>query len=128
VAVQEQQAVAAAASQGEGDAEQDGAVAAEHDGERALVEHRADGVGEPGRVVAQTVGVEQARAGVDVRVEGRDGQSGPAPSTQPLGEPGREQGPGQGLDPGGVQAEVGGRLDDHTGLHLGPPSGTTGTR
>jgi hypothetical protein len=37
-----------------------------HDG---VVEDVADGVGELGRVVAQTVGVEQARAGIDCRVE-----------------------------------------------------------
>jgi hypothetical protein len=59
VVVEEQQAVAAAASEGEADAEQDGAVAAEHDREGALIEDGADGVGEPGRVVAETVGVEQ---------------------------------------------------------------------
>jgi hypothetical protein len=64
-------------SEGEGDAEQDGAIAAEHDRERALVEDGADGVGELGRMVAQTVGVEQARAGIDCRVGRRDGQPGP---------------------------------------------------
>jgi hypothetical protein len=60
-------------------------------------------------------------------VERRDGQPGAAPGAQPLGEPGREQGLGQALDPGGAQAQVGGRLDDHTGRHLGPPTGTTDT-
>ena len=104
VAVQEQQAVAAAASEGEADAEQDGAVAAEHDREGALVEDGADGVGEPGRVVAQAVGVEQARAGIDARVERREGQPGSALGAEPLGESGRQEGLGQGLDPGSAQA------------------------
>jgi hypothetical protein len=52
VPVQEQQPGAAPASQGERDAEQDGAVAAEHDREPAPVEGRTDDVGQPGRVLA----------------------------------------------------------------------------
>src|SRR4029453_4438386 len=82
---------------------------------------------ELGCVVAQPVGVEQARAGVDRRVEGRGTQPGSMPGADPLGEPAREPGPGQALDPGGAQAQVGGRLDDPTGRHLGPPPGTTDT-
>jgi hypothetical protein len=78
-------------------------------------------------VVAETVGVEQAGVGIDARVERRDGQPGSAPGTQPLGEPGREQGLGQGLDPGSAQPQMGGRFDDRTGWHLGPPTGTTDT-
>jgi hypothetical protein len=45
----------------------DDAVTAEHDGERALVEDGVDSVGEPSRMVAQAVGVEQARAASIVR-------------------------------------------------------------
>ena len=96
-------------------------------GNAPLVEDDADGVSELGRVVAQPVGIEQAGGGVDGRVEGRGSQPGAAPGAQPLGEPGREQGFGQALDPGGAQAQVGGRLDDHTGRHLRPPTGTTDT-
>jgi hypothetical protein len=55
-------------------------------------------------VVAQAVGVEQAGAGIDARVERRDGQPGSASGAEPLGEPGREEGLGQGLDPAGGQA------------------------
>ena len=102
MAVEEQQAEAAAAAEGEGDAEQDGAVAAEHDRERAMVEHRTDGVGQPGRVVAQAVGVEQPGPGIDLGVEGGCGQPLRGSGAEPLGQPGVEQRPGERLDPRGA--------------------------
>jgi hypothetical protein len=123
VPVQEQQAVAGAAPQRQGDAEQDGAVAAEHDRDCLGVDGGAEGVGQRDGVVAQPVRVEQTRGRVDLGVEGRGGQPRPGPGAQPLGQAGGEQGLGEPLDPRGAQAEVGGRLDDGVGGH-----GTPGAR
>jgi hypothetical protein len=91
VSVEEQQAVAAAASERERVPEQDAAIAAEHDRKRTVVQDSADRVREAGGVVAQTARVEHARLGVDPPVEGRSGQPLPAPGSEPLGEPYREQ-------------------------------------
>jgi hypothetical protein len=100
VPVQEQQAVAGAAPQHQGDAEQDGAVAAEHDRDCLGVEGGAEGVGERDGVVAQPLRVEQTCRRVDLGVEGRGGQPRPGPGAQPRGQAGGEQGLGEPLDPG----------------------------
>ena len=68
-------------------------------------------------MVAQAVRVEQARPGIDLRVEGRGGQSGPAAGAKQLGEPGREESIRQRLDPLGAQPEMGRRLYNHERRH-----------
>jgi hypothetical protein len=67
-----------------------------------MVEDRTDGVGQPGRVVAQAVGVEQPGPGIDLGLEGGGGQALPGSGAEPLGQPGVEQRPGERLDPRGA--------------------------
>jgi hypothetical protein len=91
VPVEEQQAIASAASEREHDSEEDAAVATEHDREQAVVENRSDGVGKTWRVVVQTAHVEDAGLGIDRRIERGRGEPVTPPDTEPLGEARCEQ-------------------------------------
>ena len=113
VPVDEQQPVAAASAEGQQVAEQDRAVAAEHDRDVAPVEHLTGRRGEQMRVVAKPRRVEHAGVGVTRPVVGQRTHASATTGPEPVGEAGRQQRLRKPLDAAGEEPERRRRLDDH---------------
>ena len=99
--VEEQQAEATAPIQRQQVAEQDRAVAAEHDRHLAAVEHVAGRVGQLMGVVTQPRRVEQPGGSVTPRVVGRGHDASCPARVERAREPGIEQRVGKALDTAG---------------------------
>jgi hypothetical protein len=92
--------VAGAAPQHEGDAEQDGAVAAEHDRDCLGVEGGAEGVGQRDGVVAQPLRVEQTCRRVDLGSKGGAASRGPGRAPSRAARPAASRASGSRSTPG----------------------------
>ncbi len=126
VAVEEQQAVASAAFQGEEVAEQDRAVTAEDHGKAAPVENTADRVGQAGGVLRDTGRVEDPGGRVPLGIVSRRLDPAGPRRPQAVLQPRVEQSRRQVLDTGWAQPQYGRCLDDRQLLHAGTLSSAVG--
>src|SRR5262245_12617327 len=115
--VEEQQAVAAAPPQRQGAAEQDAAVAADHDGEFAAVDDPADGVGQARRILGQALGIEHGRRALAHRIVLGRLHALIAPGVERARQADLQQDLRRAFDAAGPQAERRGGLDDGEACH-----------
>jgi hypothetical protein len=113
VPIDEQQPVTASSAQCEQVAEQDRAVAAEHDRDLPMVEDLTGRRGEQMRVVAKPCCVEHAGDGVTPPVVGGRAHTSAAARPEPVGEACRQQRLREPLDAAGEEPEYRRSLDDH---------------
>ena len=118
MAVDEEEAVAAASPQGEHRAEQDRAIAAEDNRKLARIEDRNDGVSEDRRPGSDRMRVQDMGLGIRRYILRRDRQPSGVTGKKALAKPDLQEPVGQTLDAVRRQAERGGRFKDGVGPGL----------